>query len=112
MSAPSFRLVAAQVADGLTFAAYWWLFPARVSYAEQNPLVLGMFALGGVGLVIAVKVGIGAFMAVLYERVRKRPRISRRNHWNMAAITVLMSIGAAVGIAGAGFNLASILFNI
>ena len=105
MSRQSFRVVAAQVADALTFAAFASLYPAHLYYAEQNPLVLGLFAIGGIALVAAVKIGIGMFMAVLYERVRKRPR----KRWNMAAITVMMSVGAAIGIVGASFNVASII---
>lgn len=108
MSRLSRRLIAAQFMDAATFTAFFLLLPSHVGYAEQNPLVLGMMAIGGVWLVIAVKVGLAFIVGRLHDREAQKPH--RRSY--MAFMTIGMSVATAVGITGAGWNLASTWLNI
>lgn len=108
MTRLSRRLVAAQFADGLTFAAFFWLLPSHVGYAEQNPLVLAMMAIGGVWFVIAAKVGLAFGVGKLHDREARKPH--RRSY--MAFMTIGMSVATAMGCVGASFNIASTLLNI
>jgi hypothetical protein len=100
MSGPSHRLVAAQTADALTFAAFY-LFIGAGMMSEQNPLVLAIMAVGGIAGVVAVKVGLAATVVWLYERNRRR-----------RLLLALMTVATLSGVIGAGTNIASILVSI
>lgn len=97
MTAPEFRLVAAQTMDALTFAAFFILVPVS-QFSERNPIIAGVYALGGFAAVGLLKVGI-ALAAVHRAPHSRHPRL----------IVVLMSAAAASGIVGAGFNIASLM---
>lgn len=100
MSGASTRLLVAQTADAVTFAWFYLLIGAGL-VSEQNPIVLAIMGLGGIAGVIAVKVGLAATAAFLYERNRRR-RI----------LLALMTVATVSGVIGAGTNLASILVSI
>jgi hypothetical protein len=105
MTAPAFRLLFAQSMDAATFLAFY-LFIGAGTYAERNPILLAIMAVGGIWLVAAMKVG----TAMLVARRFDRPVAARA--WYRPTATVLVSIGAASGIVGAGANLAAILRSI
>lgn len=99
MSRPAFRLFLAQSFDGLTFLVFMLAYPA-FAHAEQNPLVAGAYAAGGVGVVLAVKVAIGLLGAYLATHVSiSRPRL----------VIALMAAATASGIVGAGSNVAALI---
>jgi len=91
------RLVFAQAIDVTTFAAFYLLIPVSV-HSERNPLIAAMFALGGFALVGIVKMGFVSIVA--YRAAGFAP--SR-------ALIIAISMATASGIAGAGFNLASLI---
>lgn len=101
MTAPEFRVVAAQAADALTFAAFFWLVPVS-QFSERNPVIAGVYALGGFAAVAAFKVG----LALLATR-RREVVITKR--WYSPTRTILLSAAAASGCVGAGFNVASLM---
>lgn len=91
------RLVFAQATDVITFCAFFILVPVSV-HAERNPLIAAVFALGGFALVGLVKMGfvsVVAYRAAHFEPSRK--------------LVISVSVATASGIAGAGFNIASII---
>lgn len=91
------RLVFAQAIDVATFAAFFILVPVSI-HSERNPLISAVFALGGFALVGILKLGYVSFVA--YRATRFEP--SR-------PLIIAISVATASGIAGAGFNLASII---
>jgi hypothetical protein len=103
MSRLSRRLVLAQGADALTFTAFYAFVGAASGHAERNPLILALMALGGVQLVGLAKVAVAAYLGWRADRTGP---VSVRY---ASARTIAMSVATASGIAGAGFNLASIL---
>jgi len=91
------RLMFAQAIDVLTFCLFFLLVHQSL-HTERNPLIAATFALGGFALVAFVKMGyvsIVAYRAAHFEP--SRPLI------------IAISIATASGIAGAGFNLASLI---
>jgi hypothetical protein len=99
MSRQSLRLVLAQGADALTLAAFYVFVAGSSPAREQNPLVLGLMAAGGVQLVLLAKVGAALLVG---WRADRTPRATRLR-------VVAMSVATASGICGAGFNLAAIV---
>ena len=91
------RLVFAQAIDVATFCAFYLLIQ-QSAHEERNPLIAAMFALGGFALVGLVKMGVVSVVA--YRAASFVP--SRK-------LIVAISIATASGIAGAGFNLASLV---
>jgi len=91
------RLVFAQAIDVATFCAFFMLVPVSI-HSERNPLIAAMFALGGFALVGIVKMGVVSIVA--YRAASFVP--SRK-------LIVAISAATASGIAGAGFNLASLI---
>ena len=106
MTRESFRLVFAQSADAISFAVFYLFIGAGV-HAEQNPLVLGLMALGGIQLVAFVKIGVAAIVAHRHDR---QDRVLSVRY--LRTRTVMMSIATASGIVGAGFNSAAIINSI
>jgi hypothetical protein len=95
------RLVLAQVADVVTFGAFILLVGTTSAHSEQNPLIAVAYGLGGVAGVALLKLGITAIVAL------RRPReVSVRY---ARTYTVAASVATASGIAGAGFNIASLV---
>ena len=91
------RLVFAQAIDVATFCAFFILV-SNSPHSERNPLIAALFALGGFALVGLVKMGFVSFVAyraTTFQASRK--------------LIVAISVATASGIAGAGFNLASII---
>lgn len=88
------RLWITQGADLLTLALFVVLGGSIAR--EQNPLVAGAFAVGGLLAVAALKFG---WVAAIVLIAGGKPR--RRAYW-MAA-----TFAAGTGIVGAGFNLAA-----
>lgn len=103
MSRPVLRLLIAQAADALTFALFMLTVSGASQHAERNPLVAGVMALGGVQAVVIVKVGVAA---VVGWRADHSPAVS--SHYRNCR-TVALSVAAASGIVGAGFNLAAVV---
>ena len=104
-----FRLVLAQFLDAITFLAFYILIGPTI-HAERNPIVLVLIALGGIWLLGVVKIGITLIVAYRARNNKYKPskhRVVRYLYPRMAVI--LISIATASGIAGAGFNLASII---
>jgi hypothetical protein len=105
------RLVFAQTMDALTFAAFYVLI-GPVTHAEQNPVVLTLMSLGGVQLVVFLKVGISIFLAWRIARpVVPNKHQSIRVAYRVMS-TTMISLAVAAGIVGAGFNVASIIDSI
>lgn len=102
MTAPEFRVIAAQAADAATFALFMLLVPVS-QFSERNPIIAGVYAAGGVAAVAAFKVG----LAVLATRRRESVIVTRR--WYGPTRTILLSTAAASGIVGASFNLAALM---
>jgi hypothetical protein len=84
--------------DAATFLAFY-LFIGAGTYAEQNPIVLAIMGIGGAWLFAAMKIGVAVVAALRFDQTRRY----------RTALTVLISVAAASGIVGAGFNLAAIL---
>lgn len=101
MTAPELRLVLAQAADGISFAAFFILVPVS-QFSERNPVIAAAYAAGGWAAVFGLKVG----LALLATR-RRRAVVTHA--WYPPLRTVLLSAAAASGCVGAGFNLASLL---
>lgn len=102
------RLIFTQSMDALTFVAFYVLVGPGV-YAERNPLVVALMALGGIQLVAMVKVGLAALVA---RQLRTPARPSRFRIVRAAYPTLsLLLVGVAVasGIVGAGFNTAALV---
>lgn len=97
MSILAKRLVFAQGMDVLTFCMFFILVNQSV-HVERNPLIAAIYTLGGFGLVGIVKMGYVTFVA----RRAKNFAPSKK-------LIIAMSVATASGIAGAGFNLASLL---
>ena len=91
------RLVFAQALDVATFVAFFIWAPVSV-HSERNPLISAVFALGGFALVGILKLGYVSLIA--YRSTRFEPSTK---------LIVAISIATASGIAGAGFNLASLI---
>jgi hypothetical protein len=105
------RLIFAQVLDALTLA-YFWIVIGPGEHSEQNPLINMMIVLGGIQLVLLVKIGLALWVGY---RIGHPPKTS---HWWSKPITssrfmwvqtVAISVATASGVVGAGFNLASIV---
>jgi hypothetical protein len=105
VSPPAFRLAFAQSLDAVTFLVFY-LFIGAGTYSEQNPIILAMMAVGGVWLVAAAKMGTALMVALRYDRVHPRAR------WWRPTTVIFLSVAAASGIVGAGFNVASILASV
>ncbi len=95
-------LVLAQALDAATLAVFY-LLPHPAYLSEQNPLVVALLALGGVQLVILLKVGVAALVS---RRARRYPSFSLR--WRVALTTALVAATLS-GVIGAGANTAAIV---
>jgi hypothetical protein len=95
-------LVMAQLLDAVTLALFY-LLPHPASLSEQNPLVAMLLALGGIQLVVLVKVGAAALAA---RRARRYPSLSLR--WRVALSAALVAATLS-GVIGAGANTAAIV---
>lgn len=111
------RLLLAQGADVTTFLAFYIFIGAGVHEEKGGAAVVIMSILGIWG-VAAVKLGDAAWIAwrfvhppklSRYARVRRFNELIRVHRWWQTVGVILISAGAASGIAGAGFNLASII---
>jgi len=102
MSAPAFRLAFAQSMDAATFLVFM-VFIGAGTYVERNPVIIAMMAVGGIWLVAALKIGTAILVACRFDRTQSVTR------WFRPTATILVSIAAASGIVGAGFNIAAIL---
>lgn len=93
-------LVLAQALDAASLAAFYALGLAG-TLREQNPLVLGLMALGGVPPVALAKVGVSLAALRRWRSVRH-------------GAALRLALGAAVlsGCVGAGANTASILWSL
>lgn len=107
------RLLLAQGADAATFLAFY-LAIGPGTYQEQGGGVLAIMSILGIWGVAGVKVGGSAILA---RRFLHAPapshyawvRRTRPERWWLPATTIAISVATASGIAGAGFNLASII---
>lgn len=108
-----FRMIFAQVLDALTFAFFFLFVYNGGPINEKNPIIATLLALGGVQLVVFVKAGISFYIGWRSEHPPKvyrwwsKPITSKKYIW---VETVMLSIAAASGIVGAGFNLGAILY--
>ena len=86
-------LLASQVCDSLSFWLAVTLVPALLT-VEQSPLLVGLYALGGILAVLGVKLGLASFASWVYVQ---EPR----------GIAVKCVFGAAAlsGFVGAAMNL-------
>ena len=85
-------LFAAQAADAASFWLLVTLIPAII-VAERNPVVVGLFALGGVAAVVIVKIGLTSFVcwAVAGRRLHPLTRAA-------------VALATVAGVAGAFAN--------
>lgn len=97
------RLLLAQAADVATFLAFYLLIGPS-THEERNPLILVMMATGGLAMVGLVKMGVT--LIVIY---RRRKPFAPKHRWYIPLQTIAMSAATASGIAGAGFNLGSLI---
>jgi hypothetical protein len=120
MSPVAFRCLFAQAMDTITFLAFYIFIGAGV-HAERNPLVLAIMTLGGIWLLGAFKMADALWVSWRYDHpaksskfllVRKFNNLIHINTWWKPFNTIMLSIAAASGCVGAGFNLASILRSI
>jgi predicted permease len=93
-------LITGQALDALTFTAFFLVVPAAIiaelGKAERNPIVATLFALGGFGAVLGVKLGITAWVV---WRDRRRLAVRPRK------TAFFLFIAGASGFIGAAFNL-------
>jgi NhaP-type Na+/H+ or K+/H+ antiporter len=99
----SLRLLLAQSADAATYVAFYLFVGTASGHAERNPVVLALMALGGVQAVGLAKVAVAWFLG--WRADRRGPVSVRYDRLR----TIAMSVATASGIAGAGYNLASII---
>jgi len=92
------RLVFAQAIDVATFCAFYLLI-AQSAHTERNPLIAALFALGGFALVGLAKMGVVSVVAYRTTMF----------HTPSKKLIIAISTATASGIAGAGFNLASLV---
>jgi hypothetical protein len=109
------RVWVAQAMDLATFAAFFALVGGASSHVERNPIVAASYALAGLAGVGLLKMGL------VTVAMRQRPPAARLPGWRGALsrpithawywplYTVILSAAAASGIAGAGFNAASLI---
>jgi len=121
VSRVSFRIVAAQTADAATYLVFMLFFAAGSIHHERNPIIVGLMAVGGIWIIAAAKIGDAAWCAWRFDhppkpsrfaRIRALNRAIRIDRWWAPVTTVMLSVAAASGIVGAGFNLASIVSSI
>lgn len=117
LSPPAFRVLFAQGADAATFLAFYIFIGAGV-HEERNPIVLVIMFLGGIWLLAGIKVGVALWLAWRYSHAAQASRFSliyrfnqaiRIDRWWRPAQVIGLSVAAASGIVGAGFNSASII---
>lgn len=110
------RLLFAQAMDVLTFSAFFLLVHESV-HTERNPLIAVIFAIGGFGLVGILKMGYVALVASHASKYDAGPE-SEFVGWKYrqpirsrpsSGVVIALSIATASGIAGAGFNLFSLI---
>ena len=100
MTARGRRLIFAQAADAATFALFYVLASQSV-HAERNPLVLAIMALGGVQLVVLVKIGL-AWRIAAKQGQSYRPSRFRLVRVTYPVLSVfLISLATAAGVVGA-----------
>lgn len=97
------RLFLAQGADVATFLCFYLLVGPSV-HAEQNPLILGLMALGGLAAVGVFKMAVT--LIVIYRYGHAAPV---KHGWFASVRTIAISAATASGIVGAGFNLGAII---
>lgn len=112
------RLLLAQGADAATFLAFYILARPTL-HSERNGPVLALMAIGGIWLVAAVKLGVAGTVAWRATRPLGPSRVGPLRRWHERHPRVVSAHGAfrvvglsaatASGIAGAGFNLASLV---
>lgn len=108
-----FRLIFAQTMDALTFAFFFLFVYNGGPITEKNPIIATLLALGGVQLVMLVKIGVASYIGWRSEhpptayRWWSKPITSKKYIW---VETVMLSVATASGIVGAGFNLGAILY--
>lgn len=110
------RLVFAQSIDALTFAAFMVLVGPGSLHTERNPLVAGIYALGGFAAVGLVKLAAALVVGRRSQRPMKASRIGLVRRWHERhpafhprLAIVMLSVATASGIAGAGMNTASLI---
>lgn len=91
-------VLAAQIVDATTFAAFFML-PVETTAAEQNPVVRLLMAVGGVTLVVAVKLGWGYFIWHRAPRYAAIPPGRARS-----IVLVVLPLVVAGTLVGAAFN--------
>lgn len=105
MSRLTRRLIAAQFLDAATFLWFYAFIGVGV-HAERNPLILGLMAVGGIQMVVLVKIAIAA---VVGWRADHSGPVSPRY---LRLRTIAFSVATASGIVGASMNIASIVRSI
>lgn len=112
----AYRLVVAQSTDALTFAAFMVIVGPASVHTERNPLVGGIYALGGFAAVGLVKLAAALIVGARSQRPMKASRVGLIRRWHERhpsfhprLAIVMLSIATASGIAGAGLNTASLI---
>jgi hypothetical protein len=100
------RLLLAQGLDVITVLAFYLLIGAG-THEERNPLILALMALGGLHAVALFKMGVALIVSWRYHHPTRvlSPTFIRVR-------TIAISVATASGIAGAGFNLGSIIHSL
>ena len=109
------RVWIAQVSDLVTFAAFFVIIGGASIHVERNPIIGAAYALAGLAGVSILKMGL------VTVAMRHRPPVARlpgwkgalsrpiTHGWYWSLYTIILSVAAASGIAGAGFNAASLI---
>lgn len=109
------RVWIAQIADVLTFAGFMILVGNASVHVERNPVIAVTYAFAGLAGIGLLKMGLVS-VALRHCPPAVRPdgwrgAVSRpiTHAWYWPLYTVILSAAAASGVAGAGFNVASLL---
>ena len=91
-------LFAGQFLDVFTFALFFTLVPASVitelGKAERNPIIVALFAIGGVAAIAFAKLGLTSWVIYRDRHRTHRPKLTG----------AMMIIAGAAGFVGAFFN--------
>lgn len=93
-----YLLFTGQALDAATFSVFFLVVPATIlaqmGVTEQNPLVAGLFAIGGFAAVVFAKIGLTSWVIWRDQRRDHRPKVT----------TGFMTAAAVSGYIGAAFN--------
>lgn len=94
-------LLFAQICDVLTYTIFYALIgPGQ--FVERNPIILALMTVGGIYLVIVLKIGLPLSIVMRAHKYVYHTRL----------ITFFIAAGIAAGVVGAGFNMSSIIRSI